>query len=201
MLTQSLSLPRFRPRRALGDSAVHGGELLLLVMLSAGILTGGIVGFFSLESASPGALEDYIASRFLYGSFPAALLGASCYFLMLAAAATSYLGVLLVPGLVFLRCYLFSCSVSGLYALFSLRGLSYALLLRGIPGLLAVPCFYCAACAALAQSRQLLSLRFGLGAPPARGSLRCVPVSAAVVLFDAFYGYYILPAAFPWTIP
>ncbi|MBR1496233.1 MAG: hypothetical protein IJ617_01225 [Oscillospiraceae bacterium] len=194
MLT--LSAPRFRRPRLQVDSALRNGELLLLVMLAAGVLAGGVVGFFSLQNGDAGPLEDYVASRFLCASLPTALLNASGFFLLLGAAATSYLGVLALPVVVFLRGYLLSCAVSGLYALFSLRGLGCALLLRGIPGLLVIPCFYCAACAALASSRRLLSLRLGQPGPAARGGLGCIPLSAGVVLFDAFYGYYIVPAMF-----
>ena len=170
------------------------GAALLLWMLIAGVLVGGAVGFFSFESAPAGGLEDYIASRFLYESFPAALAGAAGGFLLLLAAATSYLGVVLVPALLFLRAYLFSCSVSGLYALFSLRGLGCALLISGIPALLIIPCFYCISCDAMDASRRLFSLRFHISGTAGRSCLALrLPVAAAVVLFDAIYGYYILP--------
>lgn len=179
------------------ETMIGSAASLLLLALLAGIAVGSAVGMFSLEGGQARELQDYVASRFPHSSFFSALLESSGGFLLLIFAATSWLGVAAVPILVFLRGYLLSCSVSAMYALYSFRGMAFALLLCGIPALLAVPCFYCAACDAFSSSRSLLRLRFDGASPRERSRLfRRIPLIATVVLFDAFYGYYLFPRLF-----
>ena len=170
---------------------------LLLLMLIAGIAMGSIVGMFSLHGNADMELDAYAASQFLFTSYPTALLQSSRFFLVLLLAATSYLGVILIPACSFVRGYLLSCSISAMYARFSFRGLKTAFLLCGVPALVVVPCFILTACDAWSASQRLLSLRFDRGSFSGDWVLlRRFPLVFLAVLLDASYSFYLLPSLF-----
>lgn len=179
------------PGPGIGRDRIWTGLLLLFLM---GALVGSVVGSFSIGSAFPLSMEDDPARELLPGSFWDALLSSAQFFLLLLLSATSFLGVVLIPGLVFFRAYLLSCSVSALFAGASFRGLWLALLLRGVPALVTIPCFLMAAARAFQGALRLARLRFGWDSgPEPSASLQWILLPLLAVCADALYSFYLLP--------
>ena len=166
----------------------------MLGLFTLGVLAGSLVGLFSPAVASAPNLEGYVASEALSRSLPGAFWDTGKFFLLLFAVATSYLGVILSPAAVFLRGYLFSCSVSALFSAYAYRGLLCAALISGVPALFLIPCFLSAASAAFFSARRLATQRFDPG-PGLRGAglSRRVVVIVLLLILDALYRVYLLP--------
>lgn len=167
---------------------------LMLVLFTAGVVSGALVGTYASASGLPSAMEAYLSADTVPRSLLLALWNAGKYFLLLFAASTSWLGVLLAPTAVLLRGYLFSCSVSALFSAYSWDGLRSSALISGIPALLLIPCFLIAACDSFSASRRLLSLRFdrGVGVGPPAPARRAA-AALMVIVIDALYSFYLLP--------
>lgn len=193
----SFDLLRAQPERGRSGRMAHAARRML-ILLMLGILAGSVVGtYFTADGFASVYAEvgQYAASDVLPVSFPSALWSSARFFLALALAATSWLGVLLVPAAVLLRGYLLSCSVAALYASYGWAGLRCALLVSGLPALLLMPAFLAAACDAYYASRWLLERRFGLspalpGRP--RPGKRLI-VIVVLIAAEAFYSFYMLP--------
>lgn len=193
----AFDLRRSLPERGRSGQAARAGRLMLF-LFTLGVLAGGVAGtFFTADgfaSAYAGA-GQYVASNVLPASLLSAFWSSARLFLLLALAATSWLGVLLVPAAVMLRGYLLSCSIAVLYASFGWPGLLCAFLSSGLPALFLVPAFLAAACDAYFASRFLLERRFGLtpAAPGRRRAGKRVLVIAPLIAAEALYSFYLLP--------
>jgi len=105
--------------------------------------------------------------------------------------STSYLGILFIPVLVFVKVFLMSAFIASLF-LFS-GSLSDCLIMEAVPAFILLPCWlvFSDDCALL--SSQLFSLRFSLG--HCRSVLRfknCF-VCVIFILIELFYCLYIIP--------
>lgn len=192
----------FDLRRSLAERGRSGqasrAARRMLLMLSLGVLAGSVAGtYFTADgfASAYASAGQYAASEVLPASLPSALWSSARFFLALIIAATSWLGVVLVPAAVLLRGYLLSCSVAALFASYGWAGLRCALLVSGLPALFLTPALIIAACDANFAARWLLERRFGL-APVLPGRLRPgkrVIVIALLIIAEACYSFYLLP--------
>lgn len=193
----TFDLRRTFPERGRSGQTVRAARRML-IMLTLGVLVGGVAGiYFTADgfAAAYASAGQYAAAKMLPASLPSALWSSARFFLTLLFAATSWLGVLLVPATVLLRGYLLSCSVAALYASYGWAGLRCALLAGGLPALFLAPALIIAACDAYFASRWLLERRFGLS-PALPGRLRPgkrVIVIALLIAAEACYSFYLLP--------
>lgn len=193
----TFDLRRTLPERGRSGQTSRAARRMLM-MLMLGVLAGSVVGtYFTADGFASAYAEvgQYAASDVLPGSLPSALWDSARFFLALALAASSWLGVLLVPAAVLLRGYLLSCSVAVLYASYGWAGLRCAFLVSGLPALFLAPAFLAAACDAFFASRWLLERRFGL-APALPGRYRSGKRLIVIVLLvaaEALYSFYLLP--------
>lgn len=193
----AFDLRRSLPERGRSGQAARAGRLLLF-LFTLGVLAGSIAGtFFTTDGFASAYAEagQYAASEVLPASFLSALWSSARLFLVLALAATSWLGVLLVPAAALLRGYLLSCSIAVLYASYGWPGLLCAFLICGLSALFLVPAFLAAACDAFFAARFLLERRFGLtpALPGRRRSGKRVFVIALLIIIEALYSFYLLP--------
>lgn len=194
----TFDLRRTLPERGRSGQTSRAARRMLM-MLILGVLAGSVVGTYFITAdgfaSAYAEVGQYAASDVLPASLPSALWNSARFFLVLALAATSWLGVLLVPAAVLLRGYLLSCSVAVLYASYGWAGLRCALLVSGLPALFLAPAFLAAACDAYFASRWLLERRFGL-APALPGRYKSgkrLIVITLLVAAEALYSFYLLP--------
>lgn len=170
----------------------------MLIMFTLGVLAGSVAGtYLTADSfaAAYASAEQYANAKMLPASLPSALWSSVRFFLAMILAATSWLGVVLVPAAVLLRGYLLSCSVAVLYASYGWAGLRCALLAGGLPALFLAPALIMAACDAHFAARWLLERRFGLSpALPGRSrpGKRVIAI-ALLIVAEACYSFYLLP--------
>ncbi len=74
---------------------------------------------------------------------------------------TSFLGVTLIPLLVFLRGYILSCASAAIINSYPQNGIVMALIIVGLPSLLSIPCFFFVSTEAFFSSRKLLRMCSG----------------------------------------
>lgn len=193
----AFDLRRTLPERGRTGQSSRAARVMLIALL-LGVLAGSAAGTYftadGLASAYTSA-GQYAAAEMLPASLPSALWSSARFFLALVLAATSWLGVALVPAAVLLRGYLLSCSAAVLYASFGWAGLRCALLASGLPALILTPALIMAACDAYFASRWLLERRFGLS-PSLPGRFRHgkrVIVFALLIAAEACYSFYLFP--------
>lgn len=166
----------------------------LLILLFLGIISGSLFGLFS-EKATATELLSFAADNWSYESVWKALLFAAKDFLLLFFSASSYLGFLIVPVLVWLKAYRFSFGVAACFAAFAERGLLYAFLAVGIPSLVVIPVFQFAATESFMRSRQMFKLRFDIPFLQEKaGRSGAVLVSLITIIIDALYAFLVVPA-------
>lgn len=175
-------------------SVERGIEDLLLLFLAVGAVLGAVFGLYMPERALPELRLLAVSDAASCGFLPA--LGLSGAFAALVLfAATSYLGIVLVPVLILLRAYLLGASVAARFAADAYFGLWQALLIFGIPALLTLPPLMLLANDCVARARELLRLRFGARFFPSahsRGRLHLLLAICSVVL-DIAYRCAFLP--------
>ena len=163
---------------------------LLLILFLIGVVAGCVVGLFL--SAGGGGIA--LLADSLPGSFWEAVWHCSQFFLLLLLLSTTWLGFLLTPFAALVRGYLFSCSISALFAAQGWNGMLHAMFASGIPALFLVPCFLISCTDAMYASGHLFSLRFGRNARLACSAvLPRILVVSALVLGCACYSYFLLP--------
>ena len=127
---------RFAGRQGVG-TFVWGMPILFAVGVSA----GGVVGLYAPSAGFLSSIAGFWSSDPVPTSVFAAAWNAGKYFLCLALASTSWMGLLACPLLVMVRGCLFGCGVSALYAAGAWKGLWSAALISGLPALVMIPCF------------------------------------------------------------
>ncbi|MGN1002643.1 MAG: hypothetical protein ACI4PC_07710 [Oscillospiraceae bacterium] len=176
-----------------GVSFTRSLSSAFLFILSLGIIAGGGVGVFSSVGGSGGDISLALSGQLPAGAW-ACLVSAGRFFLLAALFSTTYLGVLLMPALVFARGFVLCRAVSALFSAFSFRGLFGALLIYGVPALVDLPCFLIVGCACFESSRCLFMQRFQ-AMPPVRsiGCLRPLLLALVSIAFSFLYTRLLLP--------
>ena len=193
----AFDLRRSLPERDRSGRGTRAGRLMLF-LFTLGVLAGSVTGtFFTADGFASAYAEagQYAFSEVLPASLPSAFWSSARLFLVLALAATSWLGVLFVPAAVLLRGYLLSCSVAVLYTSYGWSGLLCAFFVSGLAALFLVPAFLAASCDAFFEARFLLERRFGL-TPTLPGRRRPgtrLIVIALLISAEALYSFYLLP--------
>lgn len=178
---------------ALGSSAHSLGSAFLFVLF-LGILAGGIVGAFSSVSNISGGIFLYLEEHLLPSGFADCLFSAGRFFLLAAFFSTSYLGVVLLPSLIFVRGCILSYSVSVLFSAFSFEGLLSALFVLGVPALINVPCFLIVCCGCFESSKCLFMQRFHALLPIKNlGGVWFLLLALFAIAFDCIYSLCFLP--------
>ena len=126
-------------------------------VLLAGFVLGLLFGFFvgissGEESLVPGG-----------GVTGGAFRSAWMFFLLLFIFSTSYLGLVLIPSLMFVRGAVFSCSVSVLYFSLGTDGLLFALLGSALPLCVLLPVYILVGEDCFRMSLRLIRLHMGRG--------------------------------------
>jgi len=162
-------------------SAVRSGLLTGFVL---GLLFGFLVGLSSgKESFVPGS-----------GITGGALGSAWMFFLLLFIFSTSYLGLVLIPALMFVRGAVFSCSVTVLYFSLGTDGLLLALLASALPMCIFLPLYVLVGEDCFRLSRRLAQLHMGRGGYCGTFfPLRHLLLVFFAILAEAAYSAYLLP--------
>lgn len=127
---KKMFLRRMRPALSIGGQSFCGGTArLLLLAFVLGVVFGSLVGICSGTIGYESGGESGYMSR------------AWLFFLLLLIFSTSYLGVVLIPALMFFRGYLFSCSVAVLWSALGLDGLWLSALSSALPLCFLLPCY------------------------------------------------------------
>lgn len=164
------------------------------VLFAVGVSAGGLIGLFAPSAGLLSSIEAFCSADPVPASAFAALWNSGKYFLCLAVASTSWIGLLLCPLLVLARGCLFGCGVSALYAAGAWKGLWSAALISGLPALVIIPCFLVLAGDSFLASRRLFALRFDRGAGLRRRvRTRHVPVAIGLICLHALYSGCLLP--------
>lgn len=159
-------------------------ERVLLLAFVFGVLFGFFVGVYSgpagLEPASAGG-SDSLGSAWLF-------------FALLLIFSTSYLGLVLIPLLIFVRGCIFSCSVAVLWLSMDTIGILISLLGSALPLCSLLPCYIRVGGDCFLLSRKLACLRMdGHYAGAAAFPLRHFLVLLLMIVLDSFYSSYVLP--------
>lgn len=159
-------------------------ERALLFSFVIGVFFGFFVGLCSgpagLELASPGG-SDRLGSAWLF-------------FALLLIFSTSYLGLVLIPLLLFVRGCIFSCSVAVLWLSMGASGILISLLGSALPLCFLLPCYLKVGEDCFLLSRKLARLRIdghygGAAAFPVRHFLALL----LMIVLDSVYSSYIFP--------
>ena len=112
---------------------------------------------------------------------------------LLLISATSYLGILFTPVIVFGKCFLFSSVVSSLYV-YSDFSFAQLMLRTAAPAFIALPVFLLLADYSFSCSRQLIALRFGRGSNRRKLNTAYILLLCFVTcLVEFIYCIYIIP--------
>lgn len=168
---------------------------MFIIALFLGIAAGAGVGAFSSLGADGARLSSYAAEHLQPTSFARCLVNASELFLLSALFSTSYLGVVLLPSLVFVRGCILSFGISAMFTSYSLKGLLCALLVLGIPAFVSIPCLLIVCTYCFHASKCLFMQRFN-ALPTVRsvGSFLHILIAVFAVAFDCIYTCWLLPA-------
>lgn len=159
----------------------------------AGSVLGSILGL-PFSGAEP-LLDGYIFSNAnatgLFIAFVWFIRFQFISFLM----GTSFLGVTLIPLLVFLRGYILSCASATIINSYPQNGIIMALIIVGIPSILSIPCFFLISTEAFFSSRRLLRMCSGgffRGRIRFKSLIVCIPVLFLGTLAEAELVPYII---------
>lgn len=116
------------------------------------------------------------------------------YFALLLIFSTSYLGLILIPCLFFLRGYFFSCSLTALYTSLGPEGLLFSLFSSAVPLCILLPYFFRIGSDCFALSRNLAELKFGgSGSRAAVYLYRHLLSLLPLLIIERLYAVYLLP--------
>lgn len=165
----------------------------IVLFMFLGVISGGIVGSFLDQTVSGGkfvfdcadlSFQTLFRVFWNYGSV----------FVFLLFCASSYLGFIPIPLLLFKKCYDFAFDVSSAYSSFAWDGLLKSFLSVGIPMLVSLPVLLIATKECFLASRQMFQLRFEIPFVPTRKRRFVLFLTTiCVVLFDTFYTLYLIP--------
>lgn len=162
-------------------SAAHAGLL-------AGFVLGLVFGFLVGLSSGKGSLVPGT------GITGGALGSAWMFFLLLLIFSTSYLGLVLIPALMFVRGAVFSCSISVLYLSLGTDGLLLGLLGSALPMCILLPVYILVGEDCFRLSRRLSQLHIGRGAYCGTFfPLRHFLLMLLAILAEGAYSAYFMP--------
>lgn len=180
-----LILRKIKP--ALSDTGICRREGALTALLAAfifGLVFGSLVGVFS----------DVGATVFDVSIWESGFADAWIFFLLLLLFSTTYLGVALIPVLMFVRGTVFSCSAAVLYKSLGVDGLVLGLIGSAVPMCFLLPVYLLVGSDCFGLSMRLARLQLGRGGycgalfPPGHFF-----VMLAMIFFDALYSVYFAP--------
>lgn len=134
--------------------------MLMLLCFLLGSVLGCFVGSAAeAETEVAGLLSETAAEGVL--GFLSSLWTVGWYHLVIILAATSVLGIMMIPTTLFLRGYFLSCTVSATIAVLPEHGILAALISCGIGALLTIPGLFLLALDGFGLSRRLWALSAG----------------------------------------
>jgi len=166
---------------------------LLYLVATAGIVLGSISGSVFI-SELPEGLGVYSDNSLLPQSLWASAFGNFKFLFLAILFSSSFLGVILIPSLTFVKAYTFSCSVAALYSAYSFSGLLCCVFAIAVPTAFALPCLLIAYRDLFYHSRQLYEFKLMGSFTSARaGTIKHLLAIALLLFAVSSYDYFLLP--------
>ena len=169
---------------------------LLALFLLVGLLSGSIVGVFSVfPSGVSEALESLIGNGEATGFFDTLLHSYLYLFPVLFLSLTLY-GAILIPPLAAVRTFLLGCAVAAAFRAEGYPGLLIAVFMFGIPAIFGIPAFFLCSMDGTFLSSYLFKLflrRSGVRMPEVSALLRHAAAVVMLTVLESLYTCYLMP--------
>lgn len=167
---------------------------LMILAFAAGALLGSFSGCLFTSGLGGTTLTGYIEQTLLYSSIWDSIFGSFKFLLMALLFSTSFLGVLLLPSLAFVKAYTFTCSVAAIYVAYSFSGLLCCFFALALPTAILFPCLLLAFRDSFYQARHLFEFKlYNNFAVPRTGIVKHTLAISVLLFLVACYDYFLLP--------